>query len=299
MSGTAIVPSASDSQKKYNRIIAWVTGLLTLSVAVLSFLLSFTALVDLAAQHRIGIPVLFPLIVEAGVVIFSLNAMYRSLQGERARWQWGLVIGSALLAGIFNVLHAPSDVVSRIMAAMPSLFLVLSFETFLSQVKYAVQRSETVRTLAELDDLITAKQAEFEHSSAELGNRYQTTKQEQEHMLEQLRTDAAQLTADIELLRTEQTALCSEIERLREQKSVILASEMGTLDEANAVRSSKKTQAKNDLLDFLVNHPDATLREAGNAIERSKSTVSDYLSELVDEGQLVKHDNGWEVRDGR
>ena len=128
MSGTVIVPlNPPDSQKNHIRIIAWLTGILTLLLTLFSFILSFNALADLAINHGISIPVLFPLVVEAGVVIFSLNALYRSIHGERAIWQWCLVIGSSLLAGGFNVLHARPDLVSRIMAAMPSLFLLLSF----------------------------------------------------------------------------------------------------------------------------------------------------------------------------
>src|SRR6185503_16450798 len=95
------------------KIIAWITGALTLLLALFSFILSFNALADLAAKHSVSIPPLFPLVVEAGVVIFSLNALYRSLQGESARWQWGLIIGSSLLAGLFNILHAEVDLISR------------------------------------------------------------------------------------------------------------------------------------------------------------------------------------------
>src|SRR4030095_11236594 len=118
------------------KLIAWLTGSLTLLMALFSFILSFNALTDLAAKHGVSIPPLFPLVVEAGVVIFSLNALYRSIHGESAKWQWGLIIGSSLLAGLFNVIHAKIDPVSRAISAMPSLFLLLSFETFLGQVKH-------------------------------------------------------------------------------------------------------------------------------------------------------------------
>lgn len=66
------------------KLIAWLTGSLTLLMAVFSFTLSFNALTDLAAKHGVSIPPLFPLVVEAGVVIFSLNALYRSIHGENA-----------------------------------------------------------------------------------------------------------------------------------------------------------------------------------------------------------------------
>ena len=115
--GYSILPQSPPS---HNRIIAWLTGILTLLLALFSFILSFNALTDLAAKHQFSIPFLFPLVVEAGVVIFSLNALYRSIQGEKTSWQWCLIIGSSLLAGGFNILHAQLDLVSQVMAAMPS-----------------------------------------------------------------------------------------------------------------------------------------------------------------------------------
>ncbi len=149
--------SISQSNVTNNRIIAWLTGILTLLLALSSFILSFNALTGLAESHGVSIPVLFPLTVEAGVVIFSLNALYRSLHGESAQVQWGLIIGSSLLAGAFNVLHAQEDIVSRVMAAMPSLFLLLSFETFLGQVKHAVRRSSLINSIAQLNTQLNIK----------------------------------------------------------------------------------------------------------------------------------------------
>ena len=131
-------------------LIAILTGALTLLLALFSFVLSFNALADLAANHGISIPILFPLTVEAAVVVFSLNALYRSLHGESARVQWALIIGASLLAGIFNILHAEPDPLSRSMAAMPSLFLLLSFETFLGQIRYTVTRQAEIKRLSEI-----------------------------------------------------------------------------------------------------------------------------------------------------
>jgi hypothetical protein len=106
------------------KAIAWITGTLTLLLALFSFSLSFNALTDLATQHHVSIPYLFPLVVEAGVIILSLNALYHSIHGEHARWQWSLILGSSFIAGVFNVLHAEPNLVSQVMAAMPSLFLL-------------------------------------------------------------------------------------------------------------------------------------------------------------------------------
>ena len=273
MSGTSIVPSDSDSPKKYNRIIAWLTGLLTLLLALFSFILSFNSLSGLAAEHGISIPILFPLVVEAGVIIFSLNALYRSIRGESTKWQWCLIIGSSLLAGVFNVLHAPSDLVSRVMASMPSLFLLLSFETFLGQIKLAVNRTKVVSSIEQLEAELQDKHSEIEH----------------------LNSEAERLTADVEKLETRQNILRSELAALRQEKRTLEASNLGKLDDANTVRAANKEQAVNALLDFYTENPQASLTVAGEAIGRSKSTVSTYLDELEIAGRIRRNGQGVEV----
>src|SRR5262245_7912919 len=96
-----------------HKLIAWLTGILTLLLALFSFILSFNALTDLAQQHGVSIPPLFPFVVEFAVIGFSLNALYRSLSGDPAKVQWALIIGSSVLAGLFNVAHAAPDFLSR------------------------------------------------------------------------------------------------------------------------------------------------------------------------------------------
>ncbi len=165
MSGNSIVPNnhaANNSQVKHNQIIAWVTGILTLLLALFAFVLSFNALTDLAHTHKVSIPPLFPFVVEFGVIIFSLNALFRSMNGESAKWQWSLVIGSSLLAGLLNIAHAETDILSRTMAAMPSLFLLLSFESFLSLLKYSVTRQSAIVTLDKIQSAIADKNAAYD-----------------------------------------------------------------------------------------------------------------------------------------
>lgn len=121
------------------RVITWITGVLTLLLATFAFILSFNSLSALALEHGVTIPALFPFVVEFAVVIFSLNALHRSLTDQSALVQWSLIIFSSTLAGLFNVVHAAGSPVGMLMAAMPSLFLLLSFESFLSLIRFSVQ----------------------------------------------------------------------------------------------------------------------------------------------------------------
>lgn len=122
------------------RIISTVTGGLTVCLAGAAFTLSFNSLTELAGQQGLSVPVLFPLILEGGLITFSLTALDRSLNGQDNRLQWAMVVGSSLTAMSFNILHAPDGWLAKTMWAIPSIFLLLSFESFLTQLRYRVSR---------------------------------------------------------------------------------------------------------------------------------------------------------------
>lgn len=216
------------------KTLSAITGLLTLLIALFSFTLSFNALTDLAAKHGVSIPPLFPLVVEAGVVVFSLNALYRSLYGESAKVQWFMIILSSLLAGAFNVLHAAPDLISRVMSAMPSLFLLLSFETFLGQAKHIVRTKASVKSLGDLEQEIEDKRRELDKIIAD-----KTTE------LDQRRADLDKLTGQIEQAAAKLEALRADIKAGHLQQSARPISEL------NAARLDKIQQRRATVLDLL------------------------------------------------
>lgn len=263
------------------KFIAWITGGLTLLLALFSFILSFNALADLAAKHSVSIPLLFPLVVEAGVVIFSLNALYRSIHGESAKWQWSLIIGSSLLAGLFNILHAQPDLVSRGIAAMPSLFLLLSFETFLGQIKHSVKRADLIKSIAELT-------AELNTTRAELDNLLAAKQAE----LEALTKQTDQLHATVE--QSEGT-----LDQFRQEIEQAKTVQAGRLERANDIKAKRDTltieQRRSQLLHILSNEGDIGPSALAERLNTSRGTVYSDLKALSEVGQIVKNGSGWEV----
>jgi len=73
------------------------------------------------------------------------------------------------------------------------------------------------------------------------------------------------------------------------------ASNLDSLEAANTARLKAKAEALDALLVYLDAKPDASLAEAGVVIGRSKSTVGNYVEELVAAGRLKKNGAGWEV----
>jgi len=161
-----------------NRVIPAVTAILTVALAAAAFVLSFNSLTELAAQQGLSVPVLFPLILEGGLIVFSLTALTRSLNGQSTRYQWALVIASSAAATAFNVLHAPPTWLARVMWAIPSIMLLLSFESWLTQMRHRVRVGEAQKTLTatetqltELTTTITAQQAEADRLAATIAAR--------------------------------------------------------------------------------------------------------------------------------
>lgn len=263
------------------KFIAWITGFLTLLLALFSFVLSFNALADLAAKHSVSIPPLFPLVVEAGVVIFSLNALYRSLHGESAKWQWGLIISSSLLAGLFNILHAEVDLISRAIAAMPSLFLLLSFETFLGQVKHAVKRSHLIKSMAEL-------LAELNTTRTELDSLIATKQTD----LDRLTQQANQLNVAIEQSKVTLDRLNREIEQAKTVQA-------NSFERAKAIKAKRDAetieQRRGELLNILTVEGDIGASAFADRLHTSRGTVYSDLKALSAAGRVTKNGNGWEV----
>lgn len=142
------------------KTITWVAGILTFCLTTFSFVLSFQALTDLAKQNNVSVPPLFPLVVEAAVIVFSLVTLSRSMKGLSTGYNWTLIITSSLLAGFFNVAHSYPNKLGMFMASMPSLFLLLSFESFLSLLKdsFSDQNDKENVTHKLIQDLKNLKQ---------------------------------------------------------------------------------------------------------------------------------------------
>lgn len=72
-----------------------------------------------------------------------------------------------------------------------------------------------------------------------------------------------------------------------------------SIERARAAKAEKdavsKTEAMNTLLRFVNENPDASLSHIGQQIDRSKTTVSNYVRELEQDGRLQRNGSGWQV----
>lgn len=76
--------------------------------------------------------------------------------------------------------------------------------------------------------------------------------------------------------------------------------EAASIERARAIKAEKdaisKTEAMNTLLNFVDGNPEASLSHIGQHIDRSKTTVANYVRELERDGRLSRNGEGWQVR---
>lgn len=264
-----------------NRVIAWVSGTLTLLLVVFSFILSYNNLVALAMEKGLPVPILFPWVVEFAVVVFSVSVLRRSMQGELAVWGWILVIGSSLTATTFNVIHAQNNLISQAMHAIPSVFMLLAFETFLAQLKEIAKRKLAVQSLAQLHTQIT-----------ELEQQLTARRRALDTEVEPKQTALDKLHQQIEQASTRLVQVKKELEQAGHVKSgSIKQAKAAQLEQATVSMEHRRVQ----LVEILDTEGDIGASKLAERLNTSRGTVYNDLNALAEQGIVHKNGSGWQV----
>ena len=119
------------------KFIAVVTGGLTLTIALIGFTLSYSALYQVAIDNGVptNLAALWPLLIDFALVVFSVSVLNSKVNRKRQSGGWLLVIFFTVLTLFFNAVHAGTgDIVKLIVAFVPPVALFFSFERFMFQV---------------------------------------------------------------------------------------------------------------------------------------------------------------------
>jgi len=95
----------------------------------------------------------------------------------------------------------------------------------------------------------------------------------------------------------------AERERRKALQKLSISSDLNTfpmpIEHAQMLAAEQAQRSKAEALDVIVSHldthPAASLSEIGQLVDRARSTVGNYLSELETAGRIRKNGNGWEV----
>ena len=152
MSTKSILPRFEDSPQdnRINKIISIVTALLVFMVAIGSFALSYSNLRLLAQESGIAgfLSYVWPLLIDASLIVFSLAVVNAYLQSESTWKQWSLVGIYSIATVSFNVAHAPNSLQAQIVASIAPISLFFSFELLMGQLKSSVSRHGLARRLS-------------------------------------------------------------------------------------------------------------------------------------------------------
>lgn len=203
-----------------NGVISFVTGLLILLIAIGSFALSYNNLHQTALSYGVdsGLAIIWPLLIDFALIVFSLAVVRASLYSERTWWPWLLVALYTVGTLSFNILHAPDNLTAQVVAVVAPLSLFLSFETLMAMLKNGVKRSNFVQSLADLTQQMAQKTRELADFEAK-----RRTEIEAEATLRQAEIDTALESRQTELdtLSTRQATLQSEIDKAAQKLSDI------------------------------------------------------------------------------
>lgn len=154
------------NSKNISRITAILVGVL----ATFSLAISYNALRDVAAANGLvgWQSIIWPLLVDFALIVFSLAVVRNSLYQERTAWPWLLVFLYTAGTVTFNLIHAPANLTARTVAVVAPVSLFLSFETLMAMLKSEIKRTAATASLAELTRQAAGARAALDELTGEV-----------------------------------------------------------------------------------------------------------------------------------
>jgi hypothetical protein len=245
---------------------------LTFGVVIIAFALSFGALEDLAREVGIIYPALYPIMIDAGLVIYNIMALQSSLDGERNWYAWLLIVLATVASVFLNVVHAADTlptwlqtILGPAMAAIPPLVIFGAFHLVVLRIEETARRTRVLQSLSDLNDTITDKRTEFDMLIADKQTELDDLRDKIQREIDDLTGQRGKLISEIEQLKRTQSHLTVEahtpteneyksripevasngtansIDARREKVRIMLAEDMNKKDIATALGVSVKT----------------------------------------------------------
>jgi Skp family chaperone for outer membrane proteins len=223
------------------------TNVLLLVLVGVPFFISFGALRHLAEQNNISYPVLYPLMVDFGLIIFKFLALRESLRGRRDLYTWAMAITLTIISVALNIVHVPRTLstlgLARFMAALPPLVILTAFVAVSRRIEEDARTEtaivnhrvieETIRQRkldlnklsqrqAEWDKLLSERQHQLDTLTQNLNQQttaFDKAMKEQQGQLDDLRDTIANEQDSLNRLLTQRNRLRQEIDRLASQET--------------------------------------------------------------------------------
>jgi len=125
-----------------NRFITGLNILLVILVAVGSFVLSYSALSDLASKNGFldWRAYVLPLVIDVGMLAFGLAVVHAHLHSTNPLRRRGLNLAYIIATVTFNIVHAPNNLLAQSMAALPPVTLFFTFEVLMAMIEHNIKQ---------------------------------------------------------------------------------------------------------------------------------------------------------------
>jgi Trp operon repressor len=152
--------------------ISFITALLVLLVAIGSFALSYSNLRLLAAESGINgwLSYVWPLLIDASLIVFSLAVVNAYLHNESTWKQWSLVGIYTIATVSFNVVHAPASLQAQVVAAIAPVSLFFSFELLMGQLRSSVIRHGLAHSIEQMSQQVSQLELEVSQKAHKVGS---------------------------------------------------------------------------------------------------------------------------------
>jgi|GEM_PF-1544074 len=136
------------------------TAMVVLITTISSFALSFFNLQEAALEAGINpwLTWMWPLCIDAILIGGSLMILRSSLKHESSIVGWLVLLAFTTISTVFNVLHSPSDILSRSAHAIPPIALCVSVELLMIIIRSDLRSTSPVTDIdqpASLPDQVT------------------------------------------------------------------------------------------------------------------------------------------------
>jgi hypothetical protein len=301
----------SDTVNKLDTITKWLMAVLI----AIPFAISFGSLWGLADEQGVGWSVLYPLMVDGGLLIFKLLVLSASLRGETDRYSWAMAgLLTAISIGL-NVAHVPADTANWPLAAfmfgLPPALILAAFVAVTRRLEGQAKRETAVLTLADLTRQQRAVQAQL----AQLAKQNSEAQQATAVLTEEVQAETARLQEERERVQGAARQLLSEFDQWQASqaaKRAALEAEIATLEAQRArVGERAVTERKpapppptavgneaqpEDIMALMAQEPDVSQAEIARRLKMSAGWVSKQVGLLREQALIHKNGHGWEVR---
>lgn len=146
-----------------NRFITGLNILLVILVAAGSFVLSYSALSDLASKNGFldWRAYVLPLVIDVGMLAFGLAVVHAHLHGTSPLRRRGLNLAYIIATVTFNIVHAPNNLLAQALAALPPVTLFFTFEVLMAMIEHNIKRRQTKATLDSYQTALAEAQEGF------------------------------------------------------------------------------------------------------------------------------------------